>query len=105
MKRYPVLIAAPAEAEIEAAYLHIYRDSPVNAARWRLKLLRAAGTLQRWPKRCQLAPENGPFAFEIRQLIFGEYRLLFTIHEGAAVILHVRHGARKRMRSDEVIPP
>ncbi|GMU84467.1 MAG: hypothetical protein AMXMBFR47_43360 [Planctomycetota bacterium] len=69
MKRFSVLVAGPAETEIKAAYLYIREDSPVNAANWRLGLADAAESLRTFPKRGALAPENGPFEFEIRQLI------------------------------------
>jgi toxin ParE1/3/4 len=105
MERLQVLVAAPAEAELEEAYLHIQRDSPVNAARWRAGLLDAAATLETCPKRCRLAPESGPFEVEVRQLLYGNYRLLFVVREGAVVILHVRHGARDWIRPEDVVPP
>lgn len=105
MKRYSVRVAAPAASEIEAVYLYIREDSPMNAANWRLGLAEAAESLKTLPKRCGLAPENGSFEFEIRQLIYGTYRVLFTIRADEVVILHVRHGARERMSRDEIVPP
>lgn len=105
MQQFQVLVAAPAEAEIEEVYLYIRRDSHVNAVNWRLGLLEAAQSLQTFPLRCPLAPENGPFEFEIRQFIYGQYRMLFTIQEDKVVILHARHGARKRMGPEEIVPP
>ncbi len=105
MRRYRVLVAAPAEVEIEAAYLFIRRDSPEHAARWRRGLLEAAKSLCVHPNRCRLAPESGGFEYEIRQLIYGNYRLLFTVRGTTVVILHVRHGARRPMDPDEVGPP
>jgi plasmid stabilization system protein ParE len=105
MERFQVLVAAPAEAEIEAAYLRIRQDSLANAAKWRAGLLDAAATLETFPERCRLAPENGPFKFEIRQFLYGNYRLLFTVREDAVVILHVRHGARDWMKPEDVVPP
>ena len=104
MKRFKILVASPAEADIEEAYLYIAKDSPDNAVKWRVGLLAAAETLETFPERCPLAPENGPFAFEIRQFLYGSYRLLFTIRQDAVVILHVRHGAREWMKPDEIIP-
>jgi plasmid stabilization system protein ParE len=105
MTRFRVLVSAPAEAEIEAAYLFIREDSPANAASWRAGLYEAAASLESFPQRCSLAPENGPFEFEIRHYIYGNYRLLFTIQGDAAIILHVRHGARQWMMEDEIVPP
>jgi plasmid stabilization system protein ParE len=50
------------------------------------------------PARCPFAPENEDHTQEIRQLIFGRYRVLFTIQPGRVVILHVRHCARLPLR-------
>lgn len=77
----------------------------MNAAHWQAGLLEAAESLRTFPARCPLAPENGPFEFEIRQLIHGAHRLLFAIQDDAVVILHVRHGARQWMNPKEVVPP
>jgi hypothetical protein len=33
-------------------------------------------------------------------MIYGRYRILFTILTGRVVILHVRHGARLPMRAE-----
>ena len=105
MKRFRVLVAAPAEAEVEEAYCHIRKDSPANAAKWRTGLVEAAESLRNFPERCPPAPENGPFEFEIRHFIYGDYRMLFTIRDDAVVILHVRHGARQWMKQEEIVPP
>lgn len=105
MKQFRVLVAAPAEAEIEAAYLFIREDSTANAVAWRAGLYEAALSLKSFPERCAVAPENGPFEFEIRQFLYSNYRLLFTIQGDDVVILHVRHGARLWMAADEIVPP
>jgi hypothetical protein len=42
------------------------------------------------PKGFSLAPENDEFTEEIRQMIVGRYRVLFTIKKGRVHVLHVR---------------
>lgn len=105
MKQFQLRVSAPAEAEIGSAYLYIHQDSPMSAAKWRLGLFEAAESLRTFPERCGFAPENGPFEFEIRQFIYGSYRMLFTVRDDVVVILHVRHGARERMNPEEIVPP
>ncbi len=46
------------------------------------------------PERCAHAPENRWFKREIRQLLYDQYRILFTIRGRTVRVLHVRHGAR-----------
>ena len=42
------------------------------------------------PKGFPLAPENTEFSEEIRQMIVGRYRVLFTIRRGKVHVLHIR---------------
>ncbi|MCP4545517.1 MAG: type II toxin-antitoxin system RelE/ParE family toxin, partial [bacterium] len=35
---------------------------------------------------------------EIRHLIYGSYRVLYTIDENSVHVLHVRHGARRYLK-------
>ena len=42
------------------------------------------------PKGFPLAPENDEFNEEIRQMIVGRYRVLFTVRRGKVHVLHVR---------------
>jgi toxin ParE1/3/4 len=92
-----VEIAALAETDLEAIYLRIREDSPTRAAEWRLGLLKAAQTLEQFPGRCPLAPESSA-GLEIRQLLYGEYRVLFSVAGHTVYILHIRHGARQPLK-------
>jgi hypothetical protein len=37
-----------------------------------------------------------------RQLLYGDFRILFTVGEDVVRVLHVRHGARRLMTPDEL---
>lgn len=100
MARYRVEVTEPAEQEIEAAQGWIAVDSPEAAERWSQGIFAALKTLDTMPARCPLAPENEGHAEDIRQLVHGQYRILFTIQPGRVVILHVRHGARLPLRAE-----
>ena len=89
-----VEMTALAEADLETIYRHIREDSPTRAAEWRQGLLLAAQALEQFPHRCPLAAESGA-ALEIRQLLSGRYRLLFTVTHDTVYILHIRHRARQ----------
>jgi plasmid stabilization system protein ParE len=95
-----VEITALADANLEEIYLRIRPDSPGRAAESRKGLLKAAQSLDLFPERCPLAPESGP-ELGIRQLVYGEYRVLFTVAKETLYVLHVRHGARQPLRSEE----
>jgi plasmid stabilization system protein ParE len=93
---YRVDITSEAGEEIEAIYLYIAEDSPDNAARWYFALHDKIQTLKDSPNRCPLASENRFYDYEIRNLIFGHYRVLFRVQDKIVQILHVKHGARER---------
>jgi plasmid stabilization system protein ParE len=89
-----------AEGEIQDIEEWIATDSPESAGRRVDGLLAVVDRLERMPSRCPLAPENESHVEEIRQVLYGSYRILFTILAGRVVILHVRHGARLPLRPE-----
>ena len=97
---YQVFTSEPAEAEATEAFLSLNRLSPDVAKRWYDGLLDAIASLDTFPKRCALAPENKDFQDnEVRHLIYRRrrivYRILFCIIEPDTVrVLHIRHSAR-----------
>jgi plasmid stabilization system protein ParE len=103
---YRVFIQPPARADIESAYAWLAEQSSDAAAHWYNGLEKAVGSLESWPRRCPLAPENDAFAVEIRQLLYGRragrYRILFAIRGREVHILHVRHGARRQLGPGDV---
>ena len=69
--------------------------------RWFLKMKEAINSLAEMPERCMVAPEKSEFPFEVRQLLYGhkphQYRVLFTIEADTVIVLHIRHGRRRRL--------
>lgn len=59
-------------------------------------------SLTTMPEACGLAPENHHTLCEVRQLLFGQYRILFTIRDHTVFLLSIRHGARKEITGDEL---
>ncbi|NEO36616.1 MAG: type II toxin-antitoxin system RelE/ParE family toxin [Moorea sp. SIOASIH] len=96
MKQYRIDIAPEAGQEIEDIYLYIAEDSPDNAARWYFVIHDKIQTLKDSPARCPLAFESSFYDYEIRNLIVGNYRVLFRIDGQIVQILHVKHGAQER---------
>ena len=102
---YEVEFTRTAEREAFAAYRHIARSSPVNAAKWYNGLERAIRSLERFPRRCPRAPEGEVFEEEIRHLLFGAYRIQFVIRNKTVYVLHIRHGARRTAVPGEIKLP
>jgi plasmid stabilization system protein ParE len=92
MKRYRVVIEEPAQADVQRSYDWGCRVwGKAQAQKW-IRDLRAAITKQLTtiPTVLPLAPENDEFREEIRQMIVGRYRVLFTIQGRRVHVLHVR---------------
>ena len=104
--KYRVLIQRPAHADIEAAYLYLRDRSESAAERWLAGVEQAIKTLDTFPHRCGLAPESKEFPEVIRQLLYGRrsgrYRILYIVRGEVVHVLHVRHGARRALRPDEL---
>ena len=113
MKRR-VWVTRRAEAELFEIAAWIALDSPIQAARWLGGMHAAIGRLTHFPDRGPRAPEGerDPRR-DVRQLLVGDYRALFTIRDGTVQVLLVRHASRgpasreelDRARSEEEPPP
>ena len=99
---FHVEISAQAESDADDIFEWlISQHAGETGIRWFLSLQDAIATLENFPARCALAPENGQFSFEVRQLLYGRkphvYRILFTIEGDRVKVLHIRHGRRRTM--------
>jgi plasmid stabilization system protein ParE len=92
---YRVLIQPTAVDDLDGAFRWISRTSADRAATWLDEIFTAIQTLREFPRRCPRAPEDDAFSEEIRQLLHGDFRTLFTVDGDAVRVLHVRHGARR----------
>jgi len=69
----------------------VVRGASVRPRQWARELRSAAAKqLGVVPKGFPLAPENEEFSEEIRQMVVGRYRVLFTIKGRNVHVLHVR---------------
>lgn len=93
-KKYRVDITATAEADIAAIWDYIDQDNPETATTFILHLEEQIATLERYPERCPLVPENNLLGTAYRHLLFGKYRTIFKIIGARVIILRVIHGAR-----------
>ena len=92
MKRYVVIFEESAQADVRESYDWGRRMwGKHEAQRW-VRQLRTAVSEQLAvvPKAFPLAPEDDEFAEEIRQMIVGRYRIVFTIKSRKVHVLHVR---------------
>jgi plasmid stabilization system protein ParE len=99
--KFDVLITDQARQEAQA--IHDWwaaNRSAEQAARWYDEFIRRALALEVNPEHGAVAPENGRFPYELRQLNFGigrksTHRMLYTIRQKDVVVLRVRHLAQQ----------
>src|SRR5579862_1871838 len=82
---YLVELTLRAERDLDYLYQRISADDSVAAARCFNGLERAMYTLERFPRRCPVAPESKRTRRELRHLLYGakrdEYRVIYEISE------------------------
>ncbi len=87
--------------DLEAIFRYIRRDSERYARLFAEKILSSV-------KRLELMPESGRIVPEInkkyiRELIIGNYRIIYRTTKNQVAILTIRHGARLFTLSDSDI--
>jgi plasmid stabilization system protein ParE len=100
--RHKVELSLRAQGDIDSTYRRIRDDAPGRAARWRQRLLDAVDSLEHFPLRHALAPEAEAVGMELRQMMFGVYRVLYVVEGDTINILTVRHGARQLLTPSEL---
>lgn len=101
MKAFKVETSADALEDIVATLQWLAEESAEAPFRWYSGLLAAIESLRRNPGRCALAQENPFFRQELRQLMYGNYRVVFTIDGDTVLIARVRHSARRPYISED----
>lgn len=78
--------------DLEATCLFIARDSTQLAAAFADRILRATDQLAKFPRLGRIVPEVGTES--IREIIVGNYRVIYRLGSEEVHILTVHHGAR-----------
>ena len=74
----------------------------MNAVRWRRGLQDQLRRLTYMATSFPLAEENRDAPCEVRQTLFGKYRILDSVQAEVAFVLTIRHGHRLPMSADEL---
>jgi toxin ParE1/3/4 len=70
----------------------IARDKPGAAERWVVGAFEAVGRLEKLPRSGRVVPELG--RPDIREVIYGAFRIIYRVSPKAVLVLTVRHGRR-----------
>jgi plasmid stabilization system protein ParE len=93
-RKFRVDITKAAEADVAEIWEYIARDKPDAATAFVLRLEEEIRTLERFPERSPLVPENELLGTAYRHLLHGNYRTIFKIVGSRVIILRVLHGTR-----------
>jgi toxin ParE1/3/4 len=78
--------------DLEAICLFIARDAPQIAAVFSDRAFRLTDRLANFPRSGRIVPELA--LADIREVILGNYRLIYRIQEEEVQVITVHHGAR-----------
>lgn len=97
---YEVEITTRAQRDLADIYRRIEAEISARAAKWFNGMAKAMSSLDEYPNRNPLTPEDRT----LRHLMYGKkpyvYRIIYRIEEDASTvyILHIRPPGRDRMR-------
>lgn len=95
---YDVIVLPSAQRDINRTHKWMTKNASKGLATWHQQMAKALASLESFPARCALARENPYFREELRQLLCGQYRVIFTIKEQEVHVIHIRHTSRKPLR-------
>lgn len=91
-----VIWTEPALSDLREITRHIAQDSAIYAERFANAVVHAPERLARFPRCGRIAPE---FANpDIRELIYGAYRIIYVTRRSACYVVAVVHGSRDILR-------
>ena len=93
-KIYRVNLSQQAQDDLERIFYYIADDNINNATNFILQIEKKIYSLESFPDRHPLIPENEFFDTNYRHLIFKKYRIVYRIAESSVFILRIFHGAK-----------
>lgn len=95
---YAVKATSRAEHDLAHLYEEIGAASSEAAQKWYWGLKEEILSLENYPNRCAVTPENK----RLRHLLYGyghnTYRVIYRVRAMQVTVLHIRHGARQRLK-------
>lgn len=91
----------PARDDLRDIHAYIARDSPLYARRWIERIKAAASRLRQIPKLG--APVEDWDRQDIREIVVGNYRVIYRPGVDKIEILRVIHGARQLPAVDDLL--
>ncbi|MCH9652579.1 MAG: type II toxin-antitoxin system RelE/ParE family toxin [Planctomycetes bacterium] len=99
---FRVELSRRAETDIKRIYAYIRKHGPADPKTWKDRLKQKLSNLEQFPEACSFAPENEYSRQELRQALYGPFRIIFTTREQTVFVISIRHAARLFLQSDEI---
>ena len=96
MQIYNVDIPQIVEDKIREQALIIALDKPTIAVQWYDMVFEKILSLDSFPERCSESPESQYFTYIVRQLLVGDYRVLFRVVDDTVRILDFKGGRQNK---------
>jgi len=93
-KKYKINITNLAQDDLEHIYYYIASDNKSKASQFILELEKKIYSLEVFPERNALIPENEFINSDYRHLIHGKYRIIYRIADSNVYILRIFHGTK-----------
>lgn len=87
-----IIWSRPARDDLKAIVAYIAADSLAYAKSFELRLRQRVTRLEAFPESGRLVPEDSTSAY--RELIVGNYRVIYRHDEGIVTIVTIIHGTR-----------
>jgi plasmid stabilization system protein ParE len=101
--QYEVCVAGQVEKQIEEVADYISsKSSPETAKRWTCAVRERMSRLKSFPFKHGLAPEAFDLGIQLRQIVFGSYRVLYTVTDKTVNVIMLRHSARQPIELDDL---
>jgi toxin ParE1/3/4 len=91
---FQVKITHTAEIDLKEIWDFISKDSLREAEKFVTRIENQIDTLEQYPERCPVIPENEVLGTGYRHILFGDYRTIFRISKKAVIVLRIIHGSR-----------
>lgn len=99
---FKVKFSTRAKNDLHKIVAYIHADAPLNAVRFRRKIQEKIQILATMATSFPRAPESQYARDDIHQLLYGQYRILYTVRHETVFLLTIRHGARQFLSREEV---
>lgn len=78
--------------DVESIRAYVARDSERYASLLTERLVAAVDRLEMFPQSGRVVPEVGDES--LREVLYGNYRLVYRLHDGSVEVIAVYHAAR-----------